>query len=332
MKSKLIKHIFHTLYFTVLVLIVVFGYNYTLERIFSKDFLYRDVFEILLVTTVTYLYYYKVYTKDIFKSRKFLWLLVGLLVFLIAAVNKTVIGYNEPIVNALPELAQYIGFGTILFFILLLLDNFEAIINEKLFATKKALKEAENKLLRQQFNPHFLFNAFNSLYSLSLQNNPKTPDTILKLSGMMRYITDDATVSKVKLNRELQFIKDYIAIEKIRFGEKANISFEINGNAGHKTIEPLLLITLVENAFKHGFYTNETNAFVSMNATIKDNHLLFTVENSIQNQQHFNKKERQGKGLEILKKRLELSYPKKHDLMLKNENNIFLAQFKLAIE
>ena len=193
------------------------------------------------------------------------------------------------------------------------------------------LSQAKEQLLRNQFNPHFLFNAFNSLYSLSLKNHPKTPDTILKLSGMMRYLTDDSAMSKVKLSRELKFIEDYIAIEKIRFGDNAKINYEVSGTINDLMIEPLLLITLVENAFKHGFYTNDINSFITINVIIKDSDLLFKVKNNIQNQQHFNQTDRKGKGLENLKKRLQLSYSKTSKYIFENKNNVYLAQLEIKL-
>lgn len=331
MNTKLIKQVFHILYFSSLIGIFVLGYNYTLETLLHKDIFSKDIFEIILVTVVTYFYYYKVFLKDFLKVRKALWLIIIVSLFLIVAINKTIFVHDESLANIATVIAQYIGFSTVLFFALWGLDNVGGLINEKIFATKKALKEAESKLLRQQFNPHFLFNAFNSLYSLSLQNHPKTPDTILKLSGMMRYLTDDLTVSKVKLSRELQFIEDYIAVEKIRFGDIAKIENTISGSVEVLTIEPLLLVTLVENAFKHGFYTNDANAFITLKTTVKDNNLLFKIENSIQNQQHFNSNKREGKGLDNLKKRLQLSYPNKHNLLLQNENNVYLAELKIDL-
>ena len=193
------------------------------------------------------------------------------------------------------------------------------------------LNKAKSQLLRQQFNPHFLFNAFNSLYSLSLKYHPKTPDTILKLSGMMRYLTDDSSVSKVKLSRELKFIEDYITIEKIRFGDNAKINYKVSGPISDLTIEPLLLITLVENAFKHGFYTNDINSFITINVIIKNKNLIFKVENSIQDQQHFNQTDREGKGLNNLKKRLQLSYPDTSKYTFENKNDVYLAQLEIKL-
>lgn len=331
MTTRHFKITFHLLYFVTLSCVFVFGYDYSLETLLNKDIFSKDFFEILMVTTITYLFYYTVFVRKTLVSFKIVWLIVCILVFAATAVNKKYTSIDPSSVHIFSNLLQYIGFGAILFFMLWVLDNAKFLKNERFITTKKALQAAESKLLRQQFNPHFLFNAFNSLYSLSLQNHPKTPETILKLSGMMRYVTDDSTISSVKLSRELQFIQDYIAIEKIRFSDKANINFKISGAIENATIEPLLLITLVENAFKHGFYTNDVHSFVAINATVNDNTLLFTVENYVQDQQHFNKTDRKGKGLDNLKKRLQLSYPNKYKLLLKKESNVYLAELKLTL-
>ena len=211
-------------------------------------------------------------------------------------------------------------------------DNLNLFINNSYEKTKEALQEAEQQLLRQQFNPHFLYNAFNSLYSMSLQNHPKTSDSILKLSGMMRYLTDDVHVSGSFLKHEFKFIKDYLELERIRFGEKANINFEIEGEAEGLLIEPLLLINLVENAFKHGFYTNSNNAFVNVIANVKDKNLSFTVRNSVFKKQHFQETDRAGKGLKNLRKRLALSYPNNADFQTSEKENEYIVRLNLKLE
>ena len=331
MKTNHLKITFHILYFVTLIYVFLFGYGYNLDLLFSRDIFSRDLFEIFSITVSTYLFYYIVFVRKILISFKIIWLSVCILLFTAIAINKNHFAIESGLIHVFSDLLRYIGFGSILFFILWILDNAKFLKNERFITTKKALKEAENKLLRQQFNPHFLFNAFNSLYSLSLQSHPKTSETILKLSGMMRYVTDDSTVSNVKLSRELRFIEDYISIEKLRFNDSERINITISGNIESVTIEPLLLITLVENAFKHGFYTNDPNSFITIEVNAVGTTLLFKVENYVQDKQHFNTTKRIGKGLENLKKRLQLSYPNKHKLSLQCERNVFLAELKLNL-
>lgn len=197
---------------------------------------------------------------------------------------------------------------------------------------EKELDHAKEQVLRNQLHPHFLFNAFNSLYSLSLKNHPETSDYILKLSGMMRYLTDETHLNKVPLHREIDFIEKYIAIEKIRFGKDACIQLSIEDlDNGEKWIEPFLLITLVENAFKHGFYTNIKDAFVKIYLNIEHKELLFIVENSLFEKQHFQESSREGKGLENLKKRLELLYPKSSSIKITSTQNTYTTHLKIRL-
>ncbi|TDQ11826.1 signal transduction histidine kinase LytS [Pedobacter metabolipauper] len=197
---------------------------------------------------------------------------------------------------------------------------------------ERELNQAKEQLLRNQLHPHFLFNAFNSLYSLSLKNDPETSDYILKLSGMMRYLTDETHLNKVPLHREIDFIEKYIAIEKIRFGEDARIKLSVeDSDNDEKWIEPFLLITLVENAFKHGFYTNIKDAFVKIDVNIGNKELLCTVENSLFTRQHFQESNREGKGLENLKKRLELLYPKSSSIKISNTPNTYTTRLKIML-
>ncbi len=293
-------------------------------------FLTSDAVEYSVFASIAYLLYYYV-----LKSKRF-WSKTVLLSFFIVAILflallKSYRIHDQVIVDrSFDFFTEFIG-KTLLFYALIYfvnrLDFFNHYKNLEI-----ELNQARGQLLRHQLHPHFLFNAFNSLYSLSLKNSPETPDIILKLSGMMRYLTDDSNSVQVKLEHELKFIKEYIAIEKIRFGEQANISLKIEGSPEGKTIEPLLLITLVENAFKHGFYTNDESAFVSIHMSINDQSILFEVKNSIQNQQHFNTSNREGKGLENLRKRLQLSYPKKNNLVLQNKNNEYLAKLEINLD
>jgi len=225
---------------------------------------------------------------------------------------------------------SFLGQSLLFYLLIFTINRFELL--RKYQKLERELNQAKEQLLRNQLHPHFLFNAFNSLYSLSLKNHPDTPDYILKLSGMMRYLTDETHLDKVPLRKELDFIEKYIAIEKIRFGEDARIQLHVEG-FGHneKWIEPFLLITLVENAFKHGFYTNIKDAFVKINLHISGNELFFIVENSLFNKQHFQEQNREGKGLENLKKRLALLYPNSSGIKIMHTPTTYITNLKLNL-
>jgi len=147
---------------------------------------------------------------------------------------------------------------------------------------KKALQEkteTELAYLKAQINPHFLFNTLNSLYALSLEKSDQTPDAILQLSQMMRYVLVDAEKEKVPLEKEIGFLKNYFALQQLRFGKHIKLHFEQQGETQQLFIAPLLLIPFVENAFKHGVNTNETTE-ISVRTSIRESIVLLEVFNN----------------------------------------------------
>lgn len=225
---------------------------------------------------------------------------------------------------------SFLGMALLFYLLLYLVNRLEALNHYT--KLKKELNKAQEQLLRNQLHPHFLFNAFNSLYSLSLKNNPDTPDYILKLSSMMRYLTDETPHGPVPIAKELAFIRQYLAVEKLRFGETASIELNVEAaNIASLWIEPFLLIPLVENAFKHGFYTNAKDAFVRINLKTQQDELHFSVENRVLSKQHFQETHRKGKGLENLKQRLALLYPKKAWLETKEADSVYRAKLILKL-
>jgi hypothetical protein len=301
--------------------------------LFPNDWLFfftSDAVENLLCAIIVYTLFFKVFKLNNIWGKLALLLLFMIPLMALAILKCYRILHVFELERSFQYFTNFLG-QSLLFYLLVFFFNRIELFNHYM-RLETELKQAKDQLLKNQLHPHFLFNAFNSLYSMALSHNPKTPDTILKLSGMMRYLTDDSTSRKVKLTQDLKFIEEYISIEKIRFGEGANIQLKIEGSPEGKSITPLLLTTLVENAFKHGFYTNDTNAFVTIHLVIKNKKLVFKVENSIQDKQHFNKTEREGKGLDNLKKRLQLAYPKKHNLLLESKNNRYVAQLELTFE
>lgn len=341
-KTMAIKVIFHSLFFSFFIFSILLSYEDIGSRVLNRAFLSSDIFEFLTVIILIYLYYYIVFRGRFTIQKKIIWIVVVFALLLLQSYNKVIIRSlilneteillnTESVLKMSFQLTSYIGLGLILFILLWILDHIQPVFNSNTYETQNVLKMTKNQLLRQQFNPHFLFNAFNSLYSLSLSNNPKTPEAILKLSNMMRYVTDNSTNALVRVNQELKFIKEYISIERLRFGNKAEIKIDLQNIPNNLFIEPLLLITLVENAFKHGFYTNDNQSFVHIKANYFEKELIFTVVNSIQKKQHFQINDRNGTGINNLKNRLQLSYPKTSILKINQTDSYFLAELKIKI-
>ena len=144
------------------------------------------------------------------------------------------------------------------------------------------LLENELKYLRSQIQPHFFFNTLNNLYSLTIDKSDKAPNLILKLSDLMKYFLYETGKEYQTLENEVNHIKDYIEIERLRYDETLKIDFDIKGNTKNVMIKPLILIPLVENAFKHGARNSKTNSYINISLTSTKKYLDFKVENSFE--------------------------------------------------
>lgn len=191
------------------------------------------------------------------------------------------------------------------------------------------LREAELKLLKGQINPHFLFNTLNNLYSLSLEKSDKTPDLLIRLSDMLSYITYDCASDKVPLTKEVDFISNYIELQKVRY-ETCRISFAVTGELDNKQIAPMILHTFVDNSFKHGTDIDSENTWIHITITAKDEFLFLAVINSIRSD-YENKKDHTGIGLDNTNKRLDLLYPDKYDLVVNDSNEKYSVFLKLEL-
>lgn len=200
------------------------------------------------------------------------------------------------------------------------------------------LKEAENEktfaelnALKAQLNPHFLFNTLNNLYALALEKSNSTPEMILKLSDLMSYILYECKSEKVLIQHELEFIQNYIELEKQRFGDKVQVEFGIKGENQFITISPLLFIPFIENAFKYGANVNTQNTQISIAFKIEERSISFEIKNSIETEYLEASKNRGGVGIENVKKRLALLYPQQHELKIGIENNWYTVTLKLFL-
>lgn len=192
-------------------------------------------------------------------------------------------------------------------------------------------KDAENKmiLLSSQLHPHFLYNTLNNLYTLSIEKSDKLPEMILGLSTVMRYITDSQK-TQVSLQKEIEIIKSYIDIEKLRYDESLQVEmkFDVSEQDLNKiTIPPLLIFTFVENAFKHGVSNSVNNPWISVFIKINEDTLKIHIENSVDD--YFAKEpKREGLGLKNVQKRLQLYYPGRTKFV----KNKFSDRFSIDLE
>ena len=189
---------------------------------------------------------------------------------------------------------------------------------------------AELQLLKAQVHPHFLFNTLNNIYSFIINDSPVAPLMLRKLSTLLRYIIYECNQPLVPLQMELNMIKDYIDLEKVRYGENFNMSLQVQGNALNNKICPLLLIPFLENSFKHGASQMLIHPWVSLDIVIKEKDLFFNLSNSKPGLMS-EKTTAKGLGLSNVKKRLAILYPGTHALSITDDVMSFSVSLKVPI-
>ena len=204
-------------------------------------------------------------------------------------------------------------------------------LEKELLEKEKQKTEVELKALKAQINPHFFFNTLNSIYSMALDKDERLPNTVLQLSDLMRYFLYESKDNFIPLEKELEVINNYIALQKIRSDSQLNIEINITGQVNGQRIAPLLLITFLENAFKHGVKGRSGRSFIRLEIAIEKNKLLFSVENNKGTVDEIKTGDHGGLGLGNVKRQLELLYPAKHVLTIKNLNNSFTVQLHLSL-
>ena len=187
-------------------------------------------------------------------------------------------------------------------------------------------RQAELLFLRSQLNPHFLFNSLNNIYSLVYANSRQALPAISGLSELLRYMLYSAD-DKVPLDKELEYIRKYIGLQKLRFENTIRADLIVTGSTENVTIAPLVLIPFIENAFKHGDFTGEAGLVVTIH--IRENKLDVFFMNKKGNHQ---KDTAGGIGLENVKRRLRLLYPGKHSLHIDDNNESFTVNLELIYE
>jgi two-component system sensor histidine kinase AlgZ len=189
---------------------------------------------------------------------------------------------------------------------------------------------AELNFLKAQINPHFLFNTLNNLYYLAYTKSENTTEVIAKLSQMMRYMIYDSNHPRVLLNKEIEYMQNYISLERLRLNNQIPIQFKIEGSSENISIAPLIFITFLENAFKHGVSNNNPNAWVNIMILLQGNECIYTVENSKANGVGL-KVEKSGIGLQNVERRLELSYPNQYKIKIEDKPEVYCVQLNLTL-
>ncbi|MEM8888841.1 MAG: histidine kinase [Bacteroidota bacterium] len=210
---------------------------------------------------------------------------------------------------------------------LLSFSRFASEKEKALMQVEKAKLETEIKFLKSQINPHFLFNTLHNIYGLTIIQSDRASDQVLKLSNILRYMLYDSNEGKVPLKREVEYLKNYMELAQLKDSRGMDIHFELGEVNEHLNVSPLLFIPFVENAFKHSQIEDLKNGYIHIHLNTKGIRLIFEVDNS-KPQEAYSKDKIGGIGLKNIQQRLELLYPNKHDLQIKETE----ASFNIKLE
>lgn len=230
------------------------------------------------------------------------------------------------------------GFRGMIFITLVLAVSTSLRITEQWYGDEKKIKEIQNQkltaelaLLRSQINPHFFFNTLNTIYSLASRKSDLTTEAILKLSSLMRYVIYHSEKQFVTLNEEVDYVRNYLDLQKLRFKNNVDIRLRISGILDDKVIEPMLILPFIENAFKHGIdYSRASVIDISFEAS--SDQFVMHIENPIVSDSSEKKGEKNtGIGLSNTIKRLQMLYPDSHKLEIKRENNTYILNLLIRL-
>lgn len=309
---------------------------FDLERLAHNQHAKRDVLSTALMILFFYVNYFFLIPRFYFNKRYMPFaLFASVFLLLIALLPPYLFPFNHRHMGGGPPPPAQDGIGFILFemghqfflFAATLLLSLTIKINGRWRKTEKEKLNAELSYLKAQINPHFLFNTLNSIYSLSIIKSDKTPEAVVKLSGMMRYVLSESHNERVSLDKEIAYISDYIELQKIRLGNTVKLNYSVQGELLGKQISPLVLIPFVENAFKHGVNSEEDSEINIVMLAEKDYFWMEVSNNKVTS--NIGIEEKSGLGIENTKNRLNLLYPNKHELVIKDENKVFTVILKI---
>lgn len=275
--------------------------------------------------------YYK--TKKYVTYFVILGLLVTLYVYSATRMNmyiSAIMNYNEAISGTIFwyffDICRYCVVAFLLFS---LQEKFDQ--KKQMDQIKVEKLNTEINYLRAQINPHFLFNTLNNLYALALERSDKTPEIIIKLSRMMDFMLYELDGTKVPLSKDVENLENYIDMERIRQGNNAVIVFRKEGNISDQKIEPLLMLPLVENAFKHGVNQLIEGSYLEIILESFPMEIRFSVKNNYKGYADHNKQVHSSLGLSNLQRRLDLFYPGKHKLKVYDDNRNYHVNLTVSL-
>jgi len=331
----------HLLFWIVMILYMTWGFGFMVNKQLPIKAFYRSLSLIAGSLLVVYPLLYLLIPRFLVKRKFFLFFLGYVIVLLLA---KMITSYLEEILINVP--LTYKAFSSSWGNLLLPYTNLAGIaaslkiIRHSFFEENKAQSAiheqsiVELELLKAQIHPHFLFNTLNNLYTHTKRKSSESPQIVLTLSELLRFMIYESRADFIPLSQEIQLIKNYVELEKYRYGDELDISLTFSGDLDGKLIRPLLLLPLLENAFKHGTSENLDQKWISLDLNVEKNMMHFKLANSCYSDtlvKELPEKE-MGVSLNNVKRRLELLYPDDHHLMIKEEPDLFLIKLDLKLK
>ncbi len=290
----------------------------------------------ILLILVFYLNYFYLIPKLLFKKKYILYFVICIFLFFFLFQSPRWITdlFNQrpplmkPDENAVKMFPMLFS-NSILMYISVFVSSIALRINKRLQQIESYKYNTQLNNLRAQINPHFLFNTLNSIYSVTIKKAPEAADMVQKLAEMMRFTLKESQSDYVSLSKEIEYVQNYIELQKMRFDENVKISFQITGDMKQYRIAPLILIPFVENAFKYGV-NSEEDSLINIQITLEQNNLSVLVHNNkvfLENSMV----EKNGVGIENTLKRLDLIYPHQHQCFIKETEKDFTVNLQITL-
>jgi two-component system, LytTR family, sensor kinase len=302
------------------------------------------VYEFINVMFYAVLVYFNIFfLVPNYLNDRLIWIFILLIIGASLVITPLKVTFFYFFFNGYPDVQQQLVINKNWYFLASLLfagaSTIFAIVNDW-FRQQKEREELKNQtmqselnFLKSQINPHFLFNTLNSLYAHTLKKSDEAPEIVLKLSEMMRYMLYECNEKEVFLRKEVQYLGNYLELEKLRQTKNTKLNFKVNGDVSDQKIVPLLFIPYIENSFKHGINNSISDSYVDIQLNIEAHNIQLVVENSKTDvvAQSISGRKSGGIGLINARRRLDLLYPNAHELNIFETPNTYKIVLNLKI-
>jgi sensor histidine kinase YesM len=325
------KILLHVLFW--IIVLVYFAWGFGAKTSFASSF-YNIVLYLPGFMLTVYSLIYFLIPRFLFK-KKYGYFFAGLLVVLLlclgysALVQMMINGkvFNGLTMNEGRGVLPFIHIGGIAIAINLLKYWYQQ--KQQTIEAEQKKTAAELELLKSQVHPHFLFNTLNNLYSHVLDQSPKAPEIVLKLSDLLRFMIYESSVPLIPLTKEIKLLQEYISLEQLRYGDRLDVSVTVTGPLEDKQVTPLLMLPLVENAFKHGTSNQTDQCWISFDLHVTEQGMHFKLVNSKDGAQTTGDNKRKGIGLLNVKRRLDLLYNGRYTFATEEDKEVFIVNLEI---